>query len=521
MRIHNIVILFLCFSLLSCGITKINTPKREFRGVWIATVVNIDWPKHKTDAVSKQQQDFIALLEYYKSLHFNAVIVQVRTAGDAFYPSKLAPWSEYLTGEQGNPPTPFYDPLKWMITESHKRGLEFHAWLNPYRATMSLDTTKLSTNHDFYVHRDWMIKYGNRYYYNPGLPQVQKHLTAIVKEVVERYDVDAIHFDDYFYPYKIKDEFFNDTTSYKLYALPNQSIEDWRRANVDSLIYNIHKTIKSSKPYVQFGISPFGVWRNASVDERGSNTQAGQTNYDDLYADPLTWMKNGWIDYLAPQLYWRIKHPKVSHSLLIDWWSKNTQNTNLYIGNAAYRVKTANHKDWNKKSQLPKQLNLARENKQVKGNIFFSAKSLYNKHQKVTNLIKRKVYYSQSLTPKSPLLTQTKPPSKPKLISIKNLPKAVNFTFKINDSSKIRSLLFYASNSEEKIREKNVQYLITKIPVQNNTVTATILKKAIKKFKYIAFSVVDVYREESNVVLLKRTPQRGDTSYKISQLNEY
>ncbi|KAI9549746.1 hypothetical protein GHT06_004004 [Daphnia sinensis] len=286
---------------------------REFRGVWIATVANIDWPASGLDSYEKQKKDFIAILDYYKKLNFNAVIVQIRTAGDAFYPSKYAPWSKYLTGKEGQAPQTQENPLTWMIQEAHSRGLEFHAWLNPYRATFDLKTDLLSPNHDFHKHRDWMVKYGPKYYYNPGLPEVKNHLTAVIKEIVDNYDIDAIHFDDYFYPYKIAKETFPDQTTYNKFKNQGQTQDDWRRQNVNDLIQAVHTTIKTSKPWVQFGISPFGVWRNQAMDPKGSPTRAGQTNYDDLYADPMTWMKNGWIDYLIPQVYWSMEHPLASY----------------------------------------------------------------------------------------------------------------------------------------------------------------------------------------------------------------
>ena len=304
---------FLVFS--SCAIFKPDfpQPKVEFRGVWIATVANIDWPKKGTDPWEKQKADYIRLLEFYQRLRFNTVIVQIRTAGDAFYTSEFAPWSRFLTGAEGKPPKTDQEPLHWMIAQAHERGFEFHAWLNPYRATFDLNTEILAETHDYNLHPEWMLKYGKKYYYNPGLPEVRKHLIHIMEEVVSRYDIDAVHFDDYFYPYKIKDEVFQDSLAFAAYGLPNQSLQDWRRSNVDSLVKNVQTIIKERKPWVQFGVSPFGVWKNKSTDPRGSNTQAGQTTYEDLYADPLLWMREEWIDYIIPQVYWSMDFAVASH----------------------------------------------------------------------------------------------------------------------------------------------------------------------------------------------------------------
>jgi len=382
---------------LSCAVTK--APEKEFRGVWIATVANIDWPKHPLDDVNKKKKDFIQILDFYQKLNFNAAIVQVRTAGDAFYPTDLAPWSKYLSGKQGEAPKEFDAPLKWMVGETHKRGMEFHAWLNPYRATVDLDTSTLSKTHDFYKHPDWMIKYGKKYYYNPGIPEVQQKFNQIIEELVTQYEIDAIHFDDYFYPYKIKGEAFKDSATFSKYGLSNQSLEDWRRSNVDSLVKNVHQTIKKHKPWVQFGISPFGVWKNNSTDPKGSDTKAGQTTYEDLFADPLLWVQEGWLDYLAPQVYWSMDYPVASHKKITTWWANTTPNTNLYIGNGTYKIKNNSDKAWKKNSEIPKQLSFARAQQNIDGNIFFSAKSLIGQHEKVNQKLVKKFYGAPSNNP--------------------------------------------------------------------------------------------------------------------------
>ncbi len=488
MKNYKIHFVFLVLLFSSCGslIKNKSSYNREFRGVWIASVVNIDWPKSGSDAVKKQQEDFVEILEFYKKLHFNAVIVQIRTAGDALYPSKLAPWSRFLTGKEGAPPRPYYDPLSWMINESHQRGFEFHAWLNPYRATFDLDTSILDQKHDYHQHPEWMIKYGKKYYYNPGLPEVQQRLVSVIHEIVENYDVDAIHFDDYFYPYKIKDEVFDDQGSYQQYAGPEQSIEDWRRENVNTLIQDIHINIKAQKPWVQFGISPFGVWRNKSVDPSGSDTEAGQTTYDDLYADPITWMQNGWIDYLAPQLYWSLNHPKASHRKLVYWWNKNNNNTTIYIGNGAYKVRNNSDKAWNKKKQLSKQVKLARKADNISGNIFFSAKSLLNKHNDITEHFSKNIYQQPSLPPTH--LIEEKIDLTPDLFSKKVTTDSITLFFKNKIEATLRSVIVYHSKNNMSIFHPKII---------NNHIVITIPISITKNKKPITITYLDVYRRES------------------------
>ena len=380
---------------------------REFRGVWVATVANIDWPVSGTDSWEKQKKDYLALLDYYKGLHFNAVIVQIRTSGDALYPTKLAPWSKYLTGQQGTAPKTQENPLNWMIDAAHQRGLEFHAWLNPYRATMDLNTAGLNPNHDFHKHRKWMLKYGSKWYYDPGLPEVKTHLLQIIDEVVENYDIDAIHFDDYFYPYREPNVEFPDQASYAAYKKPGQSKDDWRRQNVDQLILALSETIKNKKPWVQFGISPFGVWRNQSKDPKGSPTQAGQTNYDDLFADVILWMKNGWIDYLIPQLYWSMEHRLASHRVLADWWSNNSYGVPVYLGNGPYKIREDSDAAWKEPKELITQVHYGRTLPQIQGNAFCSARSIYTKNQDIAQLLKKEVYdrpvLPPAFEPKTPL----------------------------------------------------------------------------------------------------------------------
>lgn len=343
----------------------------------MATVLNIDYPQRPTVDAATLQADFRSQLYRLKAIGINAVFVQVRPTADAIYPSKLVPWSKHLTGRQGVAPSDGFDPLAFMIKETHARGMQFHAWINPYRVSMDMDTFSLAPNNVFYQHRDWVVRYGNRLYLDPGIPQVQNHLIDVVREVLMNYRLDGIHFDDYFYPYPLTGEFFPDRYSFDRYGTRFETREDWRRDNVNTLVRKISQLIEREKPWVQFGVSPFGVWRNNSRDPRGSNTRAFASSYDDLYGDALAWAKEGLVDYLAPQLYWNIGYSPADYAHLLNWWTQHVdRKTRLYIGHAAYKVATDPEPAWNDLEEIPRQINLNRRNPRISGSIFFNTSSL-------------------------------------------------------------------------------------------------------------------------------------------------
>lgn len=409
---------FFILSFLHSSVAQPNVPKREFRGVWVATVANIDYPRQPTTDIIALKEQWKNLLDRYKETGLNAVIFQVRPAADALYPTQLAPWSKYLIGRQATAsPQEVFDPLQFVIEETHRAGMEFHAWFNPYRATMDFDTINLAANHVFRQHRDWVVRYGPKFYLNPGIPQVRQHLTAVVSEVVSRYDIDAVHFDDYFYPYKIANEVFPDSSQFTQYGTNFTSIEDWRRSNIDSLIENVTTSIKKIKPYVQFGVSPFGVWRNKEVDALGSDTRAGATTYDDLYADVVKWLKAGWLDYVIPQLYWNIGFAPADHAKLVGWWGARNYERNLYIGHAAYKVENNPEIAWSDPNEIPKQIMLGRRNAIVQGSAYFSSKPVLENRLGLRDSLQ--VYYkAMSMLPIPPDAT-LKPFATPTLLKPK------------------------------------------------------------------------------------------------------
>jgi uncharacterized lipoprotein YddW (UPF0748 family) len=350
-------------------------PGQEIRGVWISTVFNLDWPQTSSyGQPEKQKQEYAALLDELQLMGINAVFVQVRTAGDALYPTKLAPWSKVLTGKQGQDPG--YDPLAYMIEETHRRGMEFHAWFNPFRAyTSAASRAELADGHAAVQHPEWVVEAGGVGYFNPGIPAVRQHIIEAIAEVAKRYSVDGIHLDDYFYP---TDGKFGDDAAFGAYN--PQSIAskgDWRRANINDFVRKLGEAVHAAKPGLAYGISPFGVWRNQADDPAGSATRASVTAYDDMYADVRTWIRSGWIDYVMPQIYWSMSFPAAKYDTLVDWWASQVDGTGvkLYIGHAPYKLGTK-ETGWQSADEIVNQLKYNETRPQVRGDVFFSAKDL-------------------------------------------------------------------------------------------------------------------------------------------------
>lgn len=348
----------------------------ELRGAWVSTVYNLDWPtaaSAKANDSAKQKQEFTALLDELQKMGMNAVFVQVRPAGDALYPSLLSPWSSYLTGKQGVKPN--YDPLGFMIEETHKRGMEFHAWFNPFRASTTTDSSQLDPLSLVRQKPEWIVNAGGKPYINPGIPAARQAVIDIITEVAARYDVDGIHLDDYFYPSGTE---FNDEATYKLYSAGSGlSKADWRRSNINKFVQELDRSVHAAKSDVEFGISPFGVWRNKSVDPTGSDTKAGVTAYDNMYADVRLWVQQGWLDYVAPQIYWSFAHPTAAYDKVADWWMTTVKGSgvDLYIGHSPYKLGTP-ETGWQSSSEIIKQLDYNEQSGSVSGELFFSAKDL-------------------------------------------------------------------------------------------------------------------------------------------------
>ncbi|KLE14652.1 family 10 glycosylhydrolase [Clostridium sp. C8] len=359
-KINRVVALLLSFVMINfLAVTPKAEVNEDMKAVWISTVYNQDWPSvGARNNVSQQKQEFINILEDVKSLGLNTVIVQVRPKGDSLYKSNINPWSEVLTGTQGKDPG--YDPLAFAIEEAHKRGIKVHAWLNPYRVTTSgTNLNSLAGNHFARNNPSMVFEYNNALYYNPGLPEVRQHIVNTVDEIVRNYNVDGIQFDDYFYP----GNDINDADAYARYG-NGLNIGDFRRKSVNQLVEAVNNKINSIDSSIDFGISPRGIWKNKSSDSTGSDTRGAQSYYD-IYADTRTWIRNEWIDYVAPQIYWKIGYEVADYTKLVDWWSNEVNGTsvNLYIGHNVYTADVA--------SEVDKQINLNTQYPNVKGSIFF------------------------------------------------------------------------------------------------------------------------------------------------------
>jgi uncharacterized lipoprotein YddW (UPF0748 family) len=399
-------------------------PAREFRAAWVATVANIDWPSQKTLSTREQQAELLAILDRAVQLKLNAIIFQVRPACDAMYASRIEPWSEYLTGTMGKPPEPFYDPLAFAVAEAHKRGLELHAWFNPYRARVLAAGSPAAPNHVSKTRPQLVRQYGKYLWLDPGEKAVQDYSLSVIMDVVKRYDVDGVHFDDYFYPYKErgaagKDLDFPDDPSWQRFGAGGKlSRDDWRRENVNQFIQRVYKSIKSAKPWVKFGVSPFGIWRPGNPPQI-----KGLDAFSELYADSRKWLASGWVDYFVPQLYWAIEPPDQSFPVLLKWWAaQNLKGRLLAPGmdttksgrgsSVASTNSTRRGRGW-PPNEIVNQIRLTREQPGVSGHIHWNMRTLM-RNSTLDEVLEREVYQQPALMPPSPWLGGARP-GKPKL----------------------------------------------------------------------------------------------------------
>ena len=488
-------LLFIISQLITVGLNA-QAPKREFRAVWITSVLNLDWPSANNLSVTKQKKELIGLLDSLHNLHFNAVFFQVRPCSDALYKSNIEPWSRYLSEKQGAAPTPMYDPLQFAIDECQKREIDLHAWINPFRLKQK-DSDSLSENHIAIKNPDWIIRYGHQSFLDPGNPEVQKYVCTVVQDIASRYNIRGIHFDDYFYPYPISNVPYPDSSSFQKYGneyYPNK-LNDWRRNNINTFIKQIKNTLDSINPQLLFGVSPFGVWRNFRDDSKGSMTQAGVTTYDHLYADALHWIRNGLVDYLSPQIYWEIGHPAADYITLANWWNENNYNRHIYIGHALYKAEDQNQKlDWKMAEQLPEQIEITRNLKKIQGNAFFRTQHLLKNPNGFCDSLKNRIYQYEALPPIPTWKNHAPPPP------VNKFKKAFLFSkglkWKGLRTSKNQYLLYYCINSSN---------------IDTNSAKNILLKGHATQIKfknkdewkgqevYFGVSVLDEYKYESEI----------------------
>jgi uncharacterized lipoprotein YddW (UPF0748 family) len=431
--------------------------KRELRGAWIATVANIDWPSDKNLSVDDQKKELINILDKLKDAGINAVFFQVRTECDALYNSFVEPWSYWLTGEQGKSPKPFYDPLEFIISEAHKRCMELHAWFNPYRAVGKVDRYKLAENHISNKNPEWILQFGGMKMLNPGIPEVKNYILSVIEDVIKRYNVDGIHFDDYFYPYTpIKDE---DSTTYKMYKGNFSDINEWRRNNINNLIADTYKLINSICPRIKFGVSPFGIIENKYA---GTN---GFESFKILYCDPLNWLGEKTVDYICPQLYWKIGHKSSDYAKLLSWWTEIENGRQLYIGHFSTKFMEENNPD--SKMEIGDQLRLNNTTGKVEGDVYFSAKSIFKNYSGLADSMKLS-WYKFPAVPPIMNWKDSIPPLPPKDLHNEIIGDSIKIAWQKPDTAEDGEypfyFLIYRFNSNEEINLNDATKILSIIP---------------------------------------------------------
>ncbi len=489
---RTLFLIVLLFSFLSLWAD--NNQKREFRGAWIQCV-NGQFMGMSTQDMQRQLS---SQLDKLKKDGVNAIIFQVRPECDALYESKLEPWSRFLTGRQGLAPSPYWDPLEWMVNECHKRGMEIHAWINPFRAKVKT-TQELSKNHITIRHPEMYFPYDGQYILDPALPECRDYICKVAKDIVDRYDIDGFHIDDYFYPYPVAGVTINDDKSFSTYGKGYSSRGDFRRDNVNKFIKQLSETIHKEKPWVKFGVSPFGIYRNKRNDPTlGSNTN-GLQNYDDLYADVLLWVNNGWVDYCVPQLYWEIGNSVADYDGLIRWWNNHAGNRNLYIGEDVER--TVKYPDVNNKNinQMRAKFNLHSLMPYVNGTVLWYAKAVADDVGNYGTLLGKNYWKYPALPPLMPYIDGKAPKAVSKLKILSMNGKQVLFWKAPKGKSWKDEAVKYVVYRFEKKEKMNIDDPSKIVSITQNTfyeIPASADKKERKKY-YYAVTALDRMSNES------------------------
>lgn len=480
--------LALCIALLYSGINAQAQQKREFRGAWIQCV-NGQFEGMSTQAM---QKTLTYQLNELQKDGCNAIIFQVRPECDALYESRLEPWSRFLTGTQGKAPSPYWDPLQWMITECHKRGMELHAWINPYRAKTKTTKT-LAANHIASLHPERTFRYDGLLVLNPALKSNREYICNVVRDIVSRYDVDGLHIDDYFYPYPVAGQSIPDDRDFQLYNNGIKNKNDWRRYNVNLFIKELGETIHNTKPWVKFGVSPFGIYRNKKSDpQNGSNTN-GLQNYDDLYADVLLWVNNGWLDYCVPQIYWQIGHSAADYDELIHWWNRHCSKRPLFIGEDVERTVQYTDPRNSQRHQLDAKMQLHKALPNVKGTVLWYAKAAVDNTGNYGTLLRTNYWRTPALQPEMKFLS-SKAPGKVRKVKPMRIDNSYVLFWTAPKSKEWQSeatkYVVYAFKKGEKIDTNNASHIVAitsdtfyKLPYTNGKTKYTYVVTALNRIQ--------------------------------------
>lgn len=480
-----ILLLTLCIS--TVMLAGVPMPKREFRGAWIQ-MINGQFQGMSRD---QMQANLTHQLDVLQRCHVNTIIFQVRGEADAMYQSSLEPWTRFLSGQQGVAPQPLWDPLAWMVNECHRRGMELHAWINPYRAKTKT-TKELAANHPARIHPERFISYDNQLIFNPGLKENRDYICTVVKDIVSRYDIDGLHIDDYFYPYPNGTR-FDDEATFRQYGNGFTDLGDWRRFNVNLLIEQLYKTIHDTKPWVKFGVSPFGIYHNAkNGGVPGSNTN-GLQNYDDLYADVLYWINRGWVDYNVPQIYWEIGHKAADYDTLIRWWSKYASARPLVIGQDVERTVRAADLQNPAQNQMPAKFQLQRTLPGVSGSCLWYSAAVVRNEGNYAGALEQYYHRYPALQPLMPWIDK-KAPRKVRHLSVRKAPDG-NYLFweapkEKSEMNKVRNYVVYRFVRGEKVNTEDASHILTitphnilKLPVADGKTRYTYVVTALNRLQ--------------------------------------
>ena len=468
--------------------------KREFRGAWIQCVNG----QFQGMGTERMQATLLQQLDELQRCGVNAIIFQVRPECDALYESKIEPWSRFLTGQQGQAPQPYWDPLKWMVEQCHQRGMELHAWINPYRAKTK-GTTQLAQNHVVIKNPASVFAYDGLYILNPGQPENRAYICRVVDDIVSRYDIDGLHIDDYFYPYPAAGQVIPDDKEFRLYANGIRDKADWRRYNVNLFIEELSEVIHKRKPWVKFGVSPFGIYRNKkNAPELGSETN-GLQNYDDLYADVLLWVNNGWVDYCVPQIYWEIGNKAADYETLIKWWNRYAAERPLFIGEDVERTVKYPDRSHPERNQMDAKYRLHQQMPAIKGTVLWYAKAVTDNTGNYGTLLKQNYWRYPALQPLMPFIDNKAPKAPKKVMPVWTsdgyilfwtAPKAKTW------GDEVAHYVVYRFNKGEKINTNDPSKIVT---ITTNTFYQLPYNDGTQRYTYVV-TALDRMSNESKIV---------------------